>query len=119
MAATAAVKRLKEGADVILRTALEQRDRPPNEQVPQDVQERLAADTLTAAKEIDDIFERTKLAASEETEEEVQREVVELQASIQEKEVLLVKSLEMVTLWEAKFAQLRSSQELLLFNPPT
>jgi len=75
MAATAAVKRLKEGADVILRTALEQRDRPPNEQVPQDVQERLAADTLTAAKEIDDIFERTKLAASEETEEEVQREV--------------------------------------------
>ena len=75
MAATAAVQRLKEGADGILRTALEQRDRPPNEQVPQEVQERLAADMLTAAKEIDDIFERTKLAASEETEEEVQREV--------------------------------------------
>lgn len=73
--AAAAVKRLKDGADAILKTALEQRDRPPNEQVSHDVQERLAADTLAAAKEIDDIFERTKLASSVETEEEVQHEV--------------------------------------------
>ena len=75
MAASAAVQRVKAGADEILRTALEQRDRPPSQPVSQAEQERLAADLLAAAKELDEIFERAKLASSSESEEEVQREV--------------------------------------------
>ena len=41
---------------------------------------------------------------------------MELEASIQEKDALLAKSLKLVTAWEGKFAQLRSEQEPLLFN---
>ncbi len=73
--ASAAVERLKEGADAILRVALEQRDRPQQSQVPQSEQERLAAAALAAARDVDDIFERAKLACTAETEDEVKREV--------------------------------------------
>lgn len=69
------MQRLKAGSDVILQTALEQRDRPPQEQVPQAVQERLAAETMAAAKEIDAILEQTKLARTTESEDDVKREV--------------------------------------------
>jgi hypothetical protein len=75
MAALEALQRMKAGADAILQTALEQRDRPPDQHVPQAQQERLAADLLAAAKELDDAFERAKLACVTESEEEVQREV--------------------------------------------
>ena len=75
MAALAALQRMKAGADEILQTALEQRDRPPHQPVPQAQQERLATDLLAAAKEHDDAFERAKLACAVESEEEVQREV--------------------------------------------
>lgn len=44
-------------------------------------------------------------------------QIEEIEATIREKDALLEKSLAMVTVWEAKFAQLRSGQEKLLFNP--
>ena len=69
------VQRLKDGADAILKTALAQRDSPSGAQVAQAEQERLAAVALDAAKDIDEIFERTKLACTIETEEDVKREV--------------------------------------------
>ena len=47
--AAAAVGRLKEGADAVLRAALEQRGRPPSAQMPQAEQERLAAAPARAA----------------------------------------------------------------------
>ena len=75
MAAAAAVGRLKEGADAVLRAALEQRGRPPSAQMPQAEQERLAAAALAAARDVDDVFERAKLARTAETEDEVKREV--------------------------------------------
>jgi hypothetical protein len=75
MAAVAAVQRLKEGSDAILKAALEQRDRPSHTQVPQSLQERLAAEAMAAAREVDDILEHAKLACAAESDEEVQREV--------------------------------------------
>ena len=75
MAAVTAVQRLKEGSDAILKAALEQRDRPLHTQVPQSLQERLAAEAMAAAREVDDILEHAKLACAAESDEEVQREV--------------------------------------------
>ena len=75
MSAVAAVQRLKEGSDAILKAALEQRDRPSHTQFPQAVQERLAAEAMAAAREVDDILEYAKLTCAEESDEEVQREV--------------------------------------------
>ena len=43
-------------------------------------------------------------------------QIDELEATIREKDALLAKSLKSVSAWEAKFAQLRSSQEPLLFD---
>ena len=75
MSAVAAVQRLKEGSDAILKAALEQRDRPSHTHFPQSVQERLAAEAMAAAREVDDILEHAKLACAAESDEEVQREV--------------------------------------------
>lgn len=75
MSASAAVARLKVGVDEILRVALQQHNRPQQSQVPQAEQERLAAVALAAARDVDDVFERAKLACTAETEDEVKREV--------------------------------------------
>jgi hypothetical protein len=79
MAATEALQRLKHGADAILKNALEQRDRPSSDLAvaaqAQAAQDRLAEEVLAAAKDMDSIFERAKLACTEESEDDVKAEV--------------------------------------------
>lgn len=73
MATAAAVERLKNGVNAALRTALE--TPPTGEQLSLARQEELAKETIDAAKEVDSLFEKVKLSRSEESAEDVQREV--------------------------------------------
>eukprot|EP00286_Rhodomonas_abbreviata_P029060 CAMPEP_0181293124 /NCGR_PEP_ID=MMETSP1101-20121128/2893_1 /TAXON_ID=46948 /ORGANISM="Rhodomonas abbreviata, Strain Caron Lab Isolate" /LENGTH=110 /DNA_ID=CAMNT_0023397681 /DNA_START=122 /DNA_END=454 /DNA_ORIENTATION=+ len=108
-----AVERLKSGVDAMLRSALQS---DVGEQLPQAKQEELANEAIEAAKEIDSIFEQVKLDRPNPGAEDVQREIGELQALLAVKDELLQKSLDCVSTWEAKFAQLRSSQKTLLHS---
>mmetsp|Transcript_20175 Transcript_20175/g.48008 ORF Transcript_20175/g.48008 Transcript_20175/m.48008 type:complete len:116 (-) Transcript_20175:24-371(-) len=114
MATAAAVERLKNGVNAALRTALE--TPPTGEQLSLARQEELAKETIDAAKEVDSLFEKVKLSRSEESAEDVQREIEDLQALLAAKDDLLKRSLDNVSAWEAKFAQLRESQKALTFN---
>eukprot|EP00960_Hanusia_phi_P072155 767714-Hanusia_phi.AAC.6 len=133
MSATEAVSRLKESLDAILKKALNrsQDSEEPDQvssghveqrtsywlcQTPQQTHDELASAAMTAAKDLELIFERAKLGSGAQTDEEVQQEILELETIIAEKDALLKKSLELISSWESKFAAYKKTHDPLLFK---